>query len=141
MRQLLVPALALLGLSAMAATTSAEVVRFHYTPAQVCGYVSTSLKVGADGSTGQWSSFLLSPRKDAYYCQPKATHMVTFRHPTTNQNVTVPIAFPLGTPQVVIQSTAIVYTFTQYTIRVEFLTDGSVDVVYNSGIFRPLQPQ
>jgi hypothetical protein len=132
--------LALAAVLATAAISSAEVVRFHYTPAQLCGYQSTNLKVGMDGSTGEWKSFALSPATQPYYSQLKPTHLVTFRHPYTNQNVTVPLAFPVGTPRVAIQNDAVVYTYTQYTIRVEFLPDGSVDTVYNSGIFRPLQP-
>ena len=132
--------LGLLVFGITATTAPAEVVRYHYSPTVVSGYSSTSLKVGPNGSTGEWSPSLISPRKEAYYQQPKATHMVTFRHPYSGQDVTVPIAFPQGTPQVTHQYDAIVYNYTQYQIRVQFFRDGSVDVVYNSGIFRPFQP-
>ncbi len=127
-------------LAFVAGTAGAEVVRFHYLPGTTCGYSSTSLKVGPGGATGEYKAFLLSPATQPYYCQLKPTHMVTFYHPFTNQNVTVPLALPLGTPRMETLSDTIVYTYTQYTIRVQFLRDGSVDVVYNSGIFRPLQP-
>jgi hypothetical protein len=139
-RTLLYPALVTLALLGTGATGSAEVVRFSYKPAHSCSYGYTSLKVGPDGATGEWSPTLLSVSKKAYYCQPKATHMVTFYHPCTNQTVTVPIAFPLGTPQIAHQTNAIVYSYTSYTIRVEFLGDGSVDVIYNSGLGRPVTP-
>jgi hypothetical protein len=132
--------LALAVLVGAAATASAEVVRFHYMATQTCGYNTTSLKVGPCGATGEYKTWALSPATQAYYCQLKPTHMVTFRHPFTNQNITVPLALPLGTPVLTYQYDTIIYTFTQYTIRVEFLRDGSVDVVYNSGAFRPLQP-
>ena len=132
-------ALSMLAL-ATATPARAEVVRFSYKPGHSCGTAHTALKVGADGATGAWRASLLSPVTQSYYCQLTATHMVTFRHPTSCQNVSVPIAFPQGTPLITYQSTAIVYTYTAYTVRVEFLADGSVDVVYNSGLFRPLQP-
>ncbi len=132
--------LVLVTLAAVALPATAAVVRYHYAPTVVAGYPSTSLKVGPDGAPGQWSSSLLSPRTEPYHFQPKATHMVTFRHPFSGQNVAVPLALPPGTPQLTYQPDAVVYTYTQYTIRVVFLRDGSVDVVYNSGLFRPLQP-
>src|SRR5262249_47178736 len=129
MRQsLLTVILAALVLAGVAGTAGAEVVRYHYLPTTTCGYSSTSLKVGPGGATRKYKTFLLSPASQPYYCQLKATHMVTFFHPFTNQNVTVPMALPLGTPRVEILSDTIVYTFTQYTIRVQFLHDGSVDV-------------
>jgi hypothetical protein len=131
--------LALLMFGSGATTAPAEVVRYHYSPTVVSGYSSTSLKVGPNGSSGEWSPSLIGLRKEAYYQQPNATHMVTFRHPYTGQDITVPIAFPQGTPQVTYQPDTIVYNYTQYQIRVQFLRDGSVDVVYNSGIFRPFQ--
>src|ERR1700692_4284480 len=82
-------------LAGSVATASAEVVRFHYTATQNCGYSTTSLKVGPGGATGEWKTWALSPAAQPYYSQLKPTHMVTFRHPYTNQNITVPLAFPL----------------------------------------------
>lgn len=122
----------------LASSASGEALRLHYKPDHCAGY--TSLKVAGDGAVGEFSPSALGLMKQSYYCQPKATHMVTYRHPVSCRNVTVPIAFPQGTPRIAYQSDAIVYSYGLYTIRVEFLNDGSVDVLYNSGLFRPLQP-
>lgn len=119
-----------------AGSASAEVVRFRYTLQDLCGH--TSLKTTANGAKGEWRAWALGIRSEPYYCQMRPTHLVTFRHPYANRNVSVPISFPSGTPTIYHERTAIMYTFGTYTIRAEFLPDGSVDVVYNSGIFRPL---
>jgi hypothetical protein len=131
-----------LGVLVVVATTGparAEVLRFHYSAAQICGNGHTSLKVAPDGATGEYKTWSLSPVTKSYYCPPKATHMVTFRHPHTCQNVTVPLAFPQGTPRLAYQTNAVSFQYTGYVVRVDFLPDGSVDVVYNSGLFRPIE--
>ncbi len=123
-------------LLSMVAGASAEVVRFHYTPRDLCG--STSLKVSGNGAQGEWRAWSFGVVTRPYYCKMRPTHLVTFRHPCSGRNVSVPIAFPGGTPAIYHRTNAIVYSFSTYTIRAEFLPDGSVDVIYNSGIFRPL---
>lgn len=115
---------------------NAEVVRFHYSAQDLCG--TTSLKVRPDGATGEWRPWTLGLRRESFYCQPKATHIVTFRHPYSCGNVKVPLALPEGTPRISYERSAVVYTYGFYTVRVEFLRDGGVDVIYNSGLFRPL---
>jgi hypothetical protein len=64
--------------------------------------------------------------------------MVTFRHPFTGRNVTVPLRLPEGPPRLEHRSDRIVYNYGDYIVEARFLTDGSVDVVYNSGLLRPL---
>lgn len=130
-------AVGLLLLTAQAAL--ADIVRYHYQPQDLCGH--TSLRVAPDGAAGVWRSWALSPRQQPYYCQLRPTHMVTFRHPYTCQNVQVPIALPEGTPRLAYEPYAVVYQYTPYVVRVEFLPDGGVDVIYNSGFLRPLTPQ
>ena len=136
-RQAILWCAAVTSLVGLATFAPADVVRYHYTPAACSAY--SSLKVAPDGAVGELSPTVLGLGKQSYYCQLKPTHMVTYRHPATGQHVTVPIAFPDGTPRMMTQSDAIVYNYGLYTIRVIFLNDGSVDVVYNSGLFRPLQ--
>jgi hypothetical protein len=122
---------------ALCAPASAEVLRMRYSPQDLCGH--TTLKVSPDGAKGEWQAGYLGLVKRPYYCQKTPTHLVTFRHPYTARTVAVSIAFPAtGTPTIYHQTDAIVYSYGTYTVRAEFLSDGSVDVVYNSGLFRPL---
>ena len=51
------------------------------------------------------------------------------------RNVTVPIRMPEGQPRLEHRADRIVYNYGDYTIEARFLTDGSVDVVYNTGTF------
>ncbi len=115
----------------------ADVVRFRYRPVDSCGRMA--LVKSASGVTGQWRPWALGIRTANYYCEPKATHVVTFSHPCSGRSVQVPIRLPSGTPRIAYQSSAVVYSYGTYTIRVEFVQSGAVDVVYNSGAFRPIQ--
>jgi hypothetical protein len=69
---------------------------------------------------------------------PRPTCVMTYRHPYTGQVVKVPLALPAGTPIVQHTWARVVYNYGSYTVSVVFLSDGSVDVRYNSGFFRPL---
>ncbi len=121
---------------AFAGIAKADVVRFRYSPSDLCGH--TALKPDPCGGVGEWRPWLFGVRRSSYYCRPNPTHLVTFLHPHTNRHVKVPLALPGGTPQTFTTTEAITFTYTSYSVRVEFRRDGSVDVVYNSGIFRPL---
>jgi hypothetical protein len=95
----------------------ADVVRYHFVP------------VTANGQTAY------SPGPAA----PKPpTHFMTFRHAYTCQLVTVPVTLPEGTPRVEHVRDRIVFNYQVYAVTVQFFPDGSVDVLYNSGLFRPL---
>jgi hypothetical protein len=119
-----------------AGTGLADQVRYHYAPADLCG--TTALKpADACGAPGTRVAYFGLVR-EAYYCQRRPTHMVTFRHPFTNQYVTVPLAFPEGTPRIEYRRDRIIYNYGSYTVEAHFLPDGSVDAVYNSGFLRPL---
>jgi hypothetical protein len=113
----------------------AEVVRFHYAPADACG--NSVLVPGPNGAPGEraaWFGGVPQP----YPRQLAPTHMATFLNPRTGRNINVPITFPLGTPRVEHRTYLILYNYTGYQIQVRFLTDGSVDVIYNSGALRPV---
>ena len=73
--------------------------------------------------------------------QPAPTHMVTFRHPAGNKNVIVPFTFPQGIPRIETRSDRIIYNWGSYQVQARFLPDGSVDVLYNSGVLRPISFQ
>jgi hypothetical protein len=111
-------------------------LRFHYAPSDLCG--STALKPsGRCCSTGErvaWFGLV----REAFNGEPRATDMVTFRHPYTGQNVTVPLAFPLGTPRILYSYNAVRFAYGSYVVEVHFLRDGSVETVYNSGFLRPI---
>jgi hypothetical protein len=130
MRLLAVAGLTLLGVGAVGAAE----IKYHYIPANPCG--TTSLKPsGPDGALGTrvvWFGLYREP----YNAPVRATHMVTFRHPYTNREVTIPLAFPEGTPRVEYRRDRIVFNYGSYTVEARFLSDGSVDAVYNSGPFR-----
>ncbi|MGF1582532.1 MAG: hypothetical protein ACFCD0_24675 [Gemmataceae bacterium] len=115
----------------------ADVVRFRYRPVDTCGKMA--LVKSSGGVTGRWRPWALGIRTANYFCEPKATHVVTFSHPCNGRPAQVPIRFPSGTPRIAYQASAIVYSYGTYTIRVEFLENGNVDVVYNSGAFRSIE--
>jgi hypothetical protein len=65
--------------------------------------------------------------------------MVTYRHPYSGRSVTVPMRLPEGPPRFERRTDRIIYNYGDYTVEARFLQDGSVDVVYNSGLLRPLR--
>jgi hypothetical protein len=110
----------------------AAVVRFHYVPADP--QTHTTMKPGCNGAgeTSRW----LGPVREPYNCALRPTQVLTFHHPYSGQNVSVPIAMPLGTPRILHARDRITFDYGSYAIRVLFLPDGSVDVVYDSGFLR-----
>ena len=68
----------------------------------------------------------------------RPNYLVTFRHAYTGQLITVPVAFPEGTPRLEYRRNRIVYNYGSYTVEAVFNPDGSMDMVYNSGFLRPL---
>jgi hypothetical protein len=73
----------------------------------------------------------------AYGCPPpRATQLVTFRHPCTGQPVTVPLALPDATPRMEYTRDRAIYNYGSDTVEVRFLSDGSAEVIYNSGFLR-----
>jgi hypothetical protein len=73
----------------------------------------------------------------AYDCPPpRATQLVTFRHPCTGQPVTVPLALPEATPRMEYTRGRAIYDYGSDTVEVRFLADGSAEVIYDSGFFR-----
>jgi hypothetical protein len=116
----------------------AEVVRFRYAPMDTCG--NTALVPGPNGAPGERSPWVGGP-KEPFPRQPAPTHMVTFRHPAGNKNVIVPFTFPQGIPRIETRSDRIIYNWGSYQVQARFLPDGCVDVLYNSGVLRPISFQ
>ncbi len=134
------PALGLaLGLICLGAgSATAEVVRYRYAPKDACGY--TALVPGPNGAPGERSAWVGGPTEP--FTRPLTpTHMVTFRHPASNQNVVVPFTFPQGIPRIETRADRIIYNWGSYQVQARFLPDGSVEALYNSGILRPISFQ
>ncbi|GIW78490.1 MAG: hypothetical protein KatS3mg105_0297 [Gemmatales bacterium] len=67
---------------------------------------------------------------------PQPTCWQRFCHAFTNQWICVPLALPEGVPQIFHRRDRIIYDYSTYTVQVVFVADGSVMVVYNSGLLR-----
>jgi hypothetical protein len=52
--------------------------------------------------------------------------------------VIVPLALPEGIPVIEHRNGRVIYNYGTYTVETVFLPDGTVDVVYNSGLLRAL---
>jgi hypothetical protein len=120
----------------VAPATQAARVRFHYSLTDACGTMAPQ-PAGPGGSAGARLTLFGSVRP-AECGPPRPNQVVTFRHPFSGQMVKVPVALPEGTPDVEFRTNWIVYNYGSYTVEVHFLPDGTVDVVYNSGLFRAL---
>jgi hypothetical protein len=117
-------------------TAQAARARFHYAATDSCGRMS--LKPGGPcGAVGERLS-LFGAAIEPLCAPPLPTHYLSFRHPCTGQTVTVPVCLPEGTPRLEYRNDRVIYNYGSYTVEVHFLADGSVDVVYNSGILRDL---
>jgi hypothetical protein len=109
-------------------------LRFHYVPVDVAGNTSLA-RAGPVAPVGEELTWLGAVRRPSLN-QPRPTHLVTFRHPYTGREISVPMSFPEGTPQIEHRLGRVVYNYGSYTVEAHFFRDGSVDVVYNSGLLR-----
>jgi hypothetical protein len=118
-----------------AAAGSAEAARLRYHYGSVDERGTTILRPVNAGSPGE--RLTLTLRWEAYDCPPpRATCMVTFCHPCTKRNIVLPLALPRDTPVMEYRNNRTIYNYGSYTVEVHFLTDGTADVIYNSGAFR-----
>ncbi|MBV9122481.1 MAG: hypothetical protein JO112_03835 [Planctomycetes bacterium] len=118
------------------ARASAASVRYHYAASDSCGH----LRLMSDGPGGAprerltWFGLV----READPGPPRPNQLVTFRHPFTGRPVIVPLHLPEGTPRMEYRTTRVIYDYGSYAVEVQFLSDGSVDVIYNSGLLRAL---
>ena len=136
-RNLALHATALLVLAVAAGPAHAERVRYHFRPADLCGNTA-AITAGTSIAIGERVSYF-GTGTAPYNCPMKPNYLVTFRHPYTRQNVTVPLALPPDTPRIEHLPNRIVFDYGSYTVETLFLPDGSVDTIYDSGLFRPLR--
>ena len=120
-------------LLAGAGPAQAARLRYHFAVVNESGATILQPVGGAPGERLTWSG-----RWEPYNCPPpRPTCMVTFKHAFTGQTVVLPLALPEGTPQIVHRfDRTIVYNYGSYTVEVHFMPDGTVNVVYNSGLLR-----
>jgi hypothetical protein len=135
-RSMLPAAIALAVLALAAGPARAERVRYHFTPADLCGSTAQT-PAGPCNAIGERVSYLGISRTP-YGGVLRPTYLVTFFNPVTRANVSVPLALPEGTPTMRYGTNSAVFDYGIYQVNVHFLPDGSVDVIYDSG-FRRLQ--
>src|SRR6516225_9561389 len=125
--------IALVVLLVCAPASFAGRVRYHYAPVDASG--NTTMRPGNGGGPGeQVSRFGFST--EPYVSQPRPTHLASFRHSYSGRQITVPLTLPEGTPRIEHRRNRIVYNYGSDVVEVHFLSDGSADVIYDSGLFR-----
>ncbi len=120
-------------LALLACTGRAEAERARYR------YVPTDQRAGTTlqfAGGERWSYLGAVRRVDE--APPTPTHVLTFTHTVTRQTVAVPAALPRSTPRIEYGFRRVTYNYGSYAVAFVFLADGSVEVVYNSGLLRPL---
>jgi hypothetical protein len=103
-------------------------VRYHFAPAPGGGGCLKPAAAGERLTLTGWQPYNCPP--------PRATQLVSFRHPCTGQTVTVPLALPASTPRMEYTRDRVIYNYGSDTVEVRFLQDGSAEVVYDSGLLR-----
>lgn len=107
-------------------TTPAAVVRFHFVP--INGSCAVQLAAPAEKIT--------ICGREPYTCPTPPTCTITFCHPYSGAQLAIPLALPDSIPQMMHRRDRVIYNYGSFTVTVLFLADGSVDVLYNSGLFR-----
>jgi hypothetical protein len=118
-----------------AGRAAAERVRFVYGPADGDGHCQ--LQPSGPGVVSHRACWF-GRGEVPFPGQPRPTCQVTLTNPRTGRPVTVPLALPPGTPRIEHVYGRTVYNYGSYTVSVGFLPDGSVEVIYNSGLLRGL---
>jgi hypothetical protein len=115
-------------LLASALPADAARVRYHFTAEPGCNGCLKAPQVGQRLTLTGWQAYNAPP--------PRATQLVSFRHPCTGQTVTVPLALPSSTPRMEYTRGRVTYDYGSDTVEVRFLQDGSAEVIYDSGLLR-----
>jgi hypothetical protein len=115
-------------LPATAGPAAAARIRYHYTPEAPSRPCLKAPAAGERLTLRGWQAYNCPP--------PKATALVTFRHPCTGQAVTLPLALPASTPRMEYTNDRVIYDYGSDTVEVSFLPDGSANVVYDTGLLR-----
>jgi hypothetical protein len=117
-----------------AGSADAARLRYHYTAVDERG--TTILRPISNGAPGERLTWSL--RWEPYTCPPpRATRMVTFTHPCAHRTLTLPLSLPPDVPRMEYRSDRVIYNYGSDTVEIHFQSDGSSDVIYNSGFRRP----
>lgn len=127
---------AVIALAITVAPACAERVRYHFSPADLCGS-TVQTPAGPGGTVGARVSYF-GLGTEPYSCVMKPNFLVTFRHPYTSKSVVVPLALPQDTPRIDHARDKVIFNYGTYTVTVHFLPDGSAEAIYDSGLGRPL---
>lgn len=119
-------------LAATSSPVAAARIRYHYVPPPG----ASPGPVDAQLTGGERLSVFGGVSGPAPGPPPKCTCRMTYRHPSTGQQVRVPMAFPDATPRIEHRFGRLIYNYGSDTIEVVFQPDGSLDVIYNTGLFR-----
>lgn len=107
-------------------------LRYHY---GVLDERGTTILQPVQGSPGERLTWSL--RWEPYNCPPpRATCMVTFRHPCTGRNLVLPLRLPPDLPRMEYRTDRVIYNYGTETVQVHFLADGTADVIYSNGLLR-----
>jgi hypothetical protein len=135
-RRLLTPLLlAVATLVLWVAPAAAARARYHFVPA---GEGPNLIYQPDANGTGERLTWFGGVRPGCDRPPPRPTVFATFRHPMTGCCVSVPLALPEGTPVIMHRYDTVIYNYGSYAVEVRFLPDGSIDVIYNSGLLRAL---
>jgi hypothetical protein len=107
-------------------------LRYHYVPSDAGKMTLQPLGNGAPGERLTWLRGW-----EPYDQAPRPNQWVCFQHTVTRQRVNVPLALALdSTPRLEHRPNRVIYNYGSDTVEVHFLPDGSVDVIYLSGLLR-----
>jgi hypothetical protein len=125
-------------IAGLPSVAAAELVRFRFVPVG-SDSAMRQVPIGPEGAMGELRAVLGgTPRP--YNGTFPPNRLVTFRHPYTSKNVTIPMKLPGSTPEVERIGDRLRLNYGTYYVEARFLPDGGVDVVYNSGFLRKLPP-
>jgi hypothetical protein len=116
------------------AEAAAGRTRFHFAPIDASG-ITTLKPDPATGAPGERIS-RFGTVVEPVAAPPRPTVQMIFRHPLTGQNVTVPLRLPPDTPRMEYRYNRVIYNYGSETVEVHFLDNGTVDVIYTTGLFR-----
>jgi hypothetical protein len=125
------PILAAIVIVALASSAQAARTRYHFVPVDPAGHVTFK-----PGPCAGERVTLAGTHCDN--CPPPPNCFRPFQHPCSGQMVVVPLNLPFGTPTIYHRPNRIIYNYGSYFVEVHFLPDGSVDVIYSSGLFRAI---
>src|SRR3954464_7802666 len=111
----------LLAMGVVVGTANAERVRYHFAPADLNG-TTVQTPAGNGNAVGERVSYF-GVGNAPYFCGKRPTYLVTFWHPYSGKNVTVPLALPEDTPRIEHGPNRITFNYTTYWVDVMFLPD------------------